>query len=390
MAQQTTFIGLCSREVRDLLYDRWLLSLLSWIPPLLLGMMWYIFSQGLATELPVGVVDLDKSALSRSLVRHYNASPSLAVADHYLNEGEAVRDLRTGRIYGLVVIPRGLQEDATKGLPPTVTTFVNNQFLLIGKILNSALFQAHGTFTTRVEVGRNMVTATPIPSQALTSAIPIGSQVTPLFNIGKNYAQFLVSAILPAIWQIVMIAGTILSMALTRRKYGISGWLKHSPYFSLLAKMVVLVTLFMGHGLGYLGFMYGWLGWPMRGDWQVLIAAQLLTAMVSVGIGCLIFLLQHDAARCLSVATAYVAPGLAFMGVTFPVSDMTLPARIWRSLIPICHYIEIQISQVNYGAPPATVAAPIQNLTVFLLPLVVCFYLIRRMKRSNSTDEAIP
>lgn len=389
MAQQASFIRLCQREIKDLFSDRWLLSLLSWLPPLLFGLIWYIFSQGLATELPLGVVDLDKSTLSRNLVRHYNASSSLAVDDHFLSEAEGVSALRAGRIYGLAIIPSGLQEDATRGLPPTVTTFVNSQFLLIGKIMNSALLQAHNTFTAKVEVGRTMAISTPVPSQALTSVIPIGSQVTPLFNISKNYAQFLVSAILPAIWQIIMVAGTILSVALARRKYGFSAWLGSSPCRSLLAKVVVLVIVFTAHGLCFLGFMYGWLGWPMRGDWQLLIAAQILTALVSVGIGCLVFLVQKDAARSLSLATAYVAPGLAFMGVTFPVSDMTLPARIWRSFIPICHYIEIQVAQVNYGAPLATAVAPLQKLTFFLPPLFFCFYLVRRMKRTASSSKEV-
>lgn len=75
------------------------------------------------------------------------------------------------------------------------------------------------------------------------------------------------------------------------------------------------------------------------------------------------------------MAAAYTAPALAFMGVTFPVSDMTLPARLWRTLIPISHYIEIQFTQVNYGAPFASAIPQFLALGVFGLVLVLCFIL---------------
>ena len=379
MAEQIPFYRLCLREIRDLADDRWLLALVSWLPLALFAVLWYIFSQGVATELPLGIVDHDRSALSRELVRHYDMSSQLRVDDQYLSETAAVRALRAGRIYGLIILPRGLEEDASRGLPPTVTGFVNSQFLLTGKVVSSALTQAHNTFTARVEVGQAMVTVSPVPSQALVSVLPITSQITPLFNISKNYAQFLVSAILPAMWQIVMGAGAVLSMALSARKYTLAGWLGSGPRRSVLAKVAVLTAIFTGHGLGFLGFLHGWLGWPMRGDWSILVTAIALTALASSGIGCLVFLLQKDPARSLSLMTAYLAPGLAFMGVTFPTSDMLLPARVWRALIPVCHYIEVQTGQASHGAQLLTAVGPLQKLALLLLPLVCCLILAPRI-----------
>lgn len=383
------FYGLLHREIRDICKDPWLLSLVSWIPPLLFAIMWWMFSQGIATDISIGVVDLDKSRASRSLVRHYNASPSFAVDDTFLTVQEGASALRSGAIYALVILPDDLEKKTIQGRPPQVTAFVNSQFLLIGKIVNSALLQTQGTFTTKVEVIKNMAAATPVTDMALTSAMPISSQMTPLFNISKNYAQFLVSAILPAIWQILMVATAVISMAAAQRKYGLSPWLGSAPGRSLLAKITVLTTLFWLHGVFFLSLMYVWLGWPMRGDWSLLLAALAVTAWVSIGIGCLIFLLTLDAARSLSIAAAYVAPGLAFMGVTFPVTDMTLPARIWRSFIPVCHYIEIQFGQVNYGAPLVTAVPQLQKLALFLLPVLLGFILAFRQSTDNFAPQTV-
>ena len=99
------FFSLVIREWRVLKRDPWLICLVSWIPPLLFFIMWAIMSAGIARDLPIGVVDLDKSAMSRALIRHYDASPALAVNQSYPDIRKGSTALRAGKIYGLVIIP---------------------------------------------------------------------------------------------------------------------------------------------------------------------------------------------------------------------------------------------------------------------------------------------
>ncbi len=379
-----SFASMVSREWRVLFRDPWLASLVSWIPLLLFFIIWSIFSKGIARDIPIGVVDLDNSRLSRELIRHYDASPSLEVAFNFprIDEGAAV--LRSGKIYGLVIIPDRLEKETILGRPPQVTAFVNSQFLLIGKGVNSALMQAQGTFTTKIEVAQKLATGAPVITMALSAATPIGNQITPLFNISSNYAQFLVSAMLPAVWQILMVAVTVLSLAAEQRRDGFKEWLGALPVRALLAKFFPLILLFWLHGLLFLWLMYILLGWPMHGNWTVLLFAQLVTVCASISAASLFYFVTQDAARGLSIAAAYAAPALAFMGVTFPVTDMTLPARIWRNLLPICHYIEIQIGQVNYGLPLHTALSKLQYLGFFVLPLFFVFYRARKIAAPHS------
>lgn len=383
-----SFSSMVIREWKVLCRDPWLASLVSWIPLLLFFIMWAIFSQGIARDLPVGVVDLDKSSLSRALIRHYDASPALETAFDYLDVQQGAAALRTGKIYGLVVIPVDLEKKMMLGRPPEVDAFVNSQFLLIGKIVNSALQQAQGTFSVNVEIAKNLASGSAVFDMALSSAMPVSSQITPLFNINSNYAQFLVSAILPAVWQILMVAATVLSLAAEQRRNGFVGWLGAFPARALLAKFLPILLLFWLHGLLFLWGMYIFLGWPMHGNWALLVFAQLVTVCASIGVASLLFLITQDAARGLSLAAAYAAPGLAFMGVTFPVTDMTLPARIWRNLIPISHYIEIQFGQVNYGAPLHTTFSQLQYLGFFVLPLIYVFFKAKRLGAAHASREA--
>ncbi|GEM_PF-5278428 len=76
------------------------------------------------------------------------------------------------------------------------------------------------------------------------------------------------------------------------------------------------------------------------------------------------------------------------MGATFPITDMTLPAKIWRSFLPVCHYIEIQFGQVNYGAPLPSAIPQLMALGVFVLPLLFSIYRARQLT-SNPVEGRI-
>ncbi|MDC6167607.1 ABC transporter permease, partial [Paucibacter sp. XJ19-41] len=56
------------------------LAMLSWVPLLLGLLMLWTFSAGLASRLPVAVLDQDHSAASRQLQRLLDAAPGLRLA----------------------------------------------------------------------------------------------------------------------------------------------------------------------------------------------------------------------------------------------------------------------------------------------------------------------
>lgn len=372
------FVNMVGREWRQLFQDPWLFSLVTWIPATIYFIIWSIFSAGIARDLPIGIVDLDKSRISRALIRHYDASPALDACHNYLDIQQGSKALRAGIINGLIVIPKGLEKQTVLGQPPQVTAFVNNQFLLIGKNINSALLHAQGTFTAGVEVVKNLSSGSPVLSQAISYSVPIGSQVTPLFNVSTNYSQFLVSAILPAIWQIMMVAATVLSLGSESRRRGIQDWLKEAPISALFAKLTPLILIFWLHGLSFLWGMHSLFNWPMNGSLEFLALTQLITVCASVSAASAFFFLTQDTTRSISMVAAYSAPGLAFLGITFPVTDMTLPAKIWRSLLPVSHYIEVQIAQLNYGLAISESIIQIQHLTLFTLPLLFTIYKVKQ------------
>ena len=377
-----SFTALLGQAWRLQLGDPWLRLLMLWLPPVLFFLLWAIMSAGQARDLPIAVIDLDNSPLSRSLVRHYDLSPSLAVTARFPDVAQAGAALRAGTVYALVILPAGLETDARRGRLPQVTAQVNNQYLLVGRMINSALAQAHGDAVTRLKV-RVGLAESGIATAALAAAAPYALRLVPLYNVNTDYSRFLVSAMLPAAWQILTVAAAVLALATTCRRSRLQDWPGPRPIAALFATLLPPFTLFAGHGLLFNAALHLGLGWPMRGSWGILIAAQLLSCSAMVSAGALCYFLTLDGARGLSLAAAYSAPGLAFMGVTYPAADMNHLAALWRQFMPVSHYIEIYMAQAHHGATPLAVLPQFAALALFLLLLLLPMARARSLARSR-------
>ncbi len=359
------------REWRLIRQEPWLKAMLFFLPLSLFVLMWWIFSQGIARDLPVGVVDLDHSRLSRGLIRYYDASPTLSVARQLSEVEEGTALMRNGEIYALVVIPDSLEKDTLLGRSPSVTVFYNAQFILIAKLINSAFVSAQTTYAASIDTVSNMVTGTPVPLQALGQALPVRNQITPLFNSNSHYGQFLVSAAIPAMWQIFIIATTVMALAAEQRRQGLLAWLGQHPVQQLVAKLIPYAAVFILQGVLFLWGMYSLLGWPMHGSWSILLVAQCLMVIACQSVAVLFFFLAMDVTRAMSFVAGFSAPAFAFMGITFPATDMPAIATGWRALLPVSHYIEIQVQQVNYGTGLQQAMPQMMALVVFLLAMAL-------------------
>ena len=68
------------RELAHWRGDRWELLLVTALPLLLMALMAWLFSASVMRGIPVALVDLDGSTVSRELTRAIDASPGVAVA----------------------------------------------------------------------------------------------------------------------------------------------------------------------------------------------------------------------------------------------------------------------------------------------------------------------
>jgi ABC-2 type transport system permease protein len=102
------------REVGWLRRRPFLLGLATIVPLAQIAFLAAIFSAGLATRLPIGVLDLDSSDLSRTIIRMVDATPDSAVAVRIGDLAEGRSLILSGEIHGLLMLPHYLQRDVSQ------------------------------------------------------------------------------------------------------------------------------------------------------------------------------------------------------------------------------------------------------------------------------------
>lgn len=382
----TDFLVLFRREYRALWRSPWQLALVSYIPILSVLCLWWLFSAGLPRQLPVAVVDLDNSQLSRMLTRKLQANPVVSPVS-YVELSSAITAMQEAKVYGIVILPYDLKRDLLTGHSPIIDVRYNSQFLLVGKLVSSQVQLTLGTGLLEVAGAKQLLQGVP-KSQVMVNLSPVTSQTTALFNRNNNYVGFLVPPVLIALWQILamLVFSNSLSAELTAEGRLLSGG---GIWPRIMAKVALFTPILWLHGAFILAFIYQYLDMPVAGSLGLLLLAQLVMLLAVWLLVLLIFMLMRDSARMVSFGTAMFAPAFAFMGITFPVHEMPLLAQWWRLMMPSSHYIDSHVSIVSYGATWSTLVVQLTSYWGFLFLVPVLWFLSLRIEMVKTPERPL-
>lgn len=361
---KTGFMLVFLREAAQFRKQPFLLFLTIILPLILMGLLAAVFSQGLATRLPIAVLNLDGGDLSRTIVRTVDATPDAAVVANVSDLTEGRHLILSGKVHGLLMIPKKLERDVFAGRRPEVVFFYNTQTMTTGNLtlrgVNAALAGVEGNIRLSLRTSRGQ----PVDI-ARSSLAPITVQINPLFNPTQNYAHFLLAALLPTILQIVIVTVMAYSVgrdAETEHRFRILRRLGGGMWPAIFGKLVpyTLVFLFVLGVADAVLFLVFEL--PLRGDRALLLAAGILFILANQFFGALLALVLRPMATAVSIGTLLTAPAFGFMGIGFPRIGMNAFAYYWGDVLPGTWYLTARIDQTIRGAPVDLSIRPIAVL----------------------------
>ncbi|WP_167470028.1 ABC transporter permease [Vreelandella andesensis] len=370
---------------RALRSQPWLFALVGWLPPLMTLLFIAVFELGTPQSLPVGVVDLDHTSESRALQRYLDASPALDMRHPYPSAREGSEAFQRAEVLALLIIPQHFGRDLRMSLSPKAVAFYNSQYLLAGKFISSALTQSSMNFAAEAGVVLRLGQGYALP-QAVAAAAPVRPQITSLYNSGMSYARFLVTTITPALWQIVIVVATLLTLCWRLEKAPLPDTFSARSY-ALWQLLMPISLLLWFQGLLMLGLYSYFLGWSPEDSIVWLAVGMALMVLAVQSMATLILSAVANKIRALSLCAAYLAPAFAFMGITFPRGDMNMLARVWGNLMPSTHYIELQVAVADHGAPLATLLPPLLILLLFLLPFPLAIHALPKQLTINPAEQ---
>ena len=150
--------------------------------PVLYGFFYpWFYADEVLTRVPVAVVDLDHTSLSRQITRFADANPRIEVRFVAASEREAQEALWRGEIEGYAVIPAGLKRSVVRGENAVVSIEANGAYALLNKAVQYGFAEAVGTVSAGVEIRKLQASGQSAP-QARASRAPVQLQMVALFN----------------------------------------------------------------------------------------------------------------------------------------------------------------------------------------------------------------
>ena len=334
------------------------------------------FEQGLPRAIPIGVVDMDESYVSRTFIRNIDAVPVTNVVAQYTDYNQARDAMQRGNIYAFFVINRNFEKDLMAANQPQFTFYVNDAYLVAGSLSYKEL-----TYISKLGqayVQKKILELRGITvdeSQILATVQPISIDAHLLANPYANYGVYLLNMLLPGIMQMLVLLMTVFTIGNELKDKTTPELLRtanNSMVAALTGKLLPYTILFSILGIAGNLILYEYMHFPMNGSIIRMSFATILYVIAYQAIGIFCIGLLPVLREAISLVAVYSILGLSFTGFTFPIEAMPRGVQVFQHFFPIRFYFKIYVNEALYGAPLSYSLIYFAAMTAFLLlPFIV-------------------
>ena len=286
----------------------------------------------LVREVPVAVVDLDHSSLSRQLVRFADAHENLRVVARFDSLAAAEAAVRDGQLRGYLIVPAHFRADVLRGRAATVAYGGDATYFLQFKQALAGFAESLGTLNAGLKV-RQLLAAGRHRDQALAAVAPVALRAHPLGNTREGYGSYLIPGVFLLILQQTLLFGVgLLRGTACEHHHGAAPARLNRR--RLAGAVTALVTLYAGHVAFYLGAAAWIFDLPSHGEpgLLALFLVPYLLACVLFALALSGFCARREASIHLFLITSL--PFLFLAGASWPFELMPVPLQWLARLIP--------------------------------------------------------
>lgn len=164
------------------------------------------FSNHIARNIPIGIVDNDNSELSRKLIRNLNANEMLWVKARPKDVNEAKEQYYKQDINAFVVIPKDFEKDVKLGKNSFITSYTDSAFMIVYKQVATGINAVISGTNTFLVINRLMKKGIN-KHRALAIESPFEFISIPLYNPVGSYQNYIYPLVLIMILQQTMLIG---------------------------------------------------------------------------------------------------------------------------------------------------------------------------------------
>ena len=341
------------RECKILYVNRIYFFSMVVFPLLALVFFTSLMEEGLPEDMPVGVVDLDNTTTSRSLIRRLDAFQSSKVVAHYPSVAEARRAIQENKIYAFLYIPKGTTDNLLSSRQPKISYYYNMASVMSGSLLMRDL----KTISTlgSAGVGQATMRAKGYTQEQITAFLqPIRINLHQVANPWTNYNTYLSTVLVPGVMMLFMFMISAYSLGMELKFGRGKEWLNMADnriVVAILGKFLPQAIVFLSLIFFYEFYIYGVMHFPHQGNLWDIILLSLLEVFGSIGFGIFAFGLTPSLRMSMSICSLWAVLSFSIAGFTFPVMGMDSPLQSLSWLFPLRHYYMLYQITVFNGFP---------------------------------------
>lgn len=296
-------------------------------------------------NIPLGILDQDRSQQSRELINAYVISGQFAIAQQPSTEQELTQLMDNGEISAALVIPPSYGRDILAGKSVSVAVYIDG----------SDPSTANTALSSAVLIGQSVSTNLQFERmerngmRGITLPLEVRSRVW--YNPDMLSAYFMIPGLIGLILQ-MQITMLTANAIVREREYGTIEQLIVTPIqpfelmlgktlpYMLVAFLLIVEVLAVG------GLVFGV---PIRGNILMLLLASLLFLFTVLGIGLLISSIANTQQESMLLTMATLLPSVFLSGFLYPLASLPMLMQWISKLVPLSYFLVIVRSVMLKG-----------------------------------------
>jgi len=286
-------------------------------------------------DIPLLVVDGDRSTASRELIARFDASSNFYIVDVVSGNGSVERHLSHGTAWMALTIPAGFNERLSSGRSDTVQVIAdgtdsNSTGVALGYARNVvASFSAEKTVDLR---------------PGLPRIAPIDADIRVWFNPRLESRDFMVPGIVALL--LLVVTTNLSAMAIVReREVGTLEQLNVTPlarWELIVGKLLPYALIGMFDVILVTLVAVFWFRVPFLGSFPLLFGCSAIYLLSTLGLGLFVSTISQTQQQASMTATFFfLTPMIYLSGFTFPIENMPSWIQWVTYLIPLRYFLVI-------------------------------------------------
>lgn len=349
--------------------------------PILYGVLFgYVYQQAKVVDLPIVIIDQDRSPTTDKIIDAFEDNEGLSVSDVRYSAGDIIAEMPLKQYAAVVTLPGNFEADVLQKRHPEVRVDLNMANILNANTASKNIQSVLMTLNAGMEI-EGLKKQGMHPAQAYSSYESFKINFNKLYNSTGNYVTFMLPGLLAGIMQQVI----FLAMALVFARDFEDGYfgklvkesksslyhiaLKATPFLLMLPLMWLAISFFFP----YFQIDASIFNFPM------LVLATLLT-LASMAIGMLFSLAIPSQLKATELLMVISTPAFILSGFTWP--TMAIPPAISAiaQFIPLTQFLSGFRRVAFYGGNLASVKAEIGMLVLITTISFVLMAILLQVK----------